>query len=192
MPARTTDAPSTHASDSLLDLTPTSEIPDPDFSIPPSQSHYFSAASSAIHSSSQPHPRTEGEEEEEGYYYAHPSNPTQPLSSTTADLRTLSPRPHLSLSSAPLNLDPSAHQSNTPNQAASASNRTTADSVDLNHTSSSHPFLLDSPVPEHDGDRGVQTDTEDGYSEIDPNADGLRTPASSVWTEVSSNAGSEI
>lgn len=74
------DTLSSHASESLIDYTPTSEaIPDPDVSIPNSthlmhpldRSEYFSATASA---SSGTLPR-----EETDYYYAHPENPFQPL-----------------------------------------------------------------------------------------------------------------
>ena len=73
-------ASSNHASESLIDLTPTSESPpDPDVSIPgvgQSQqtydgSQYFSAtASRSSHTLSN---------EEGGFYYAHPSNPWEPI-----------------------------------------------------------------------------------------------------------------
>jgi hypothetical protein len=70
---------SSHASESLIDYTPTSEVPDPDFSVPDSthlthpldRSEYFSAnASASSHTLSR---------EENDYYYAHPENPFQPL-----------------------------------------------------------------------------------------------------------------
>ena len=73
--------PSSHASDSLIDLTPTTEdFPDPDYSIPsadalpdhPTQSDYFSAAASRRSS----HTMSEAEPD---FYYAHPSNPMVPL-----------------------------------------------------------------------------------------------------------------
>jgi hypothetical protein len=70
---------SSHASESLIDYTPTSEVPDPDFSVPDSthlthpldRSEYFSAnALASSHTLSR---------EENDYYYAHPENPFQPL-----------------------------------------------------------------------------------------------------------------
>lgn len=73
--------PSSHASDSLVDLTPTTEdFPDPDYSIPsadalpghPAQSDYFSAAASRRSSQTM-------SEAEPDFYYAHPSNPMVPL-----------------------------------------------------------------------------------------------------------------
>lgn len=74
------DVASSHASESLIDYTPTSEaVPDPDFSVPDSnhlthplnQSEYFSAnASTTSHTLSR-----EGHD----FYYAHPENPFQPL-----------------------------------------------------------------------------------------------------------------
>lgn len=73
--------PSSHASDSLIDLTPTTEdFPDPDYSIPsadalpehPAQSDYFSAAASRTSS----HTMSDAEPD---FYYAHPSNPMVPL-----------------------------------------------------------------------------------------------------------------
>ena len=73
---------SSHASESLIDFTPTSEFPpDPELSIPDNgQSHnsvknsqYFSAgASTASHTLSI---------DEAEFYYAHPSNPDRPLTS---------------------------------------------------------------------------------------------------------------
>ena len=71
---------SSHASESLIDFTPTSEFPpDPEVSIPDNgQSHnaakdsqYFSAAASrSSHTLSN---------DEADFYYAHPSNPNQPI-----------------------------------------------------------------------------------------------------------------
>lgn len=70
---------SSHASESLIGYTPTSEVPDPDISVPDSthlthpldRSEYFSAnASASSHTLSR---------EEDDYYYAHPENPFQPL-----------------------------------------------------------------------------------------------------------------
>lgn len=70
---------SSHASESLIDYTPTSEVPDPGFSVPdsthlihpPDRSEYFSAnASTSSHTLSR---------EENEYYYAHPENPFQQL-----------------------------------------------------------------------------------------------------------------
>jgi hypothetical protein len=73
-------APSSYASESLIDFTPKSEFPpDPEVSIPDNwQSHhqvnssqYFSAAASiSSHSLSN---------DELEFYYAHPSNPDQPI-----------------------------------------------------------------------------------------------------------------
>ena len=74
-------ASSSHASESLIDLTPTTEdFPDPDYSIPsadalpehPAQSDYFSAAASGASS----HTMSQAEPD---FYYAHPSNPMVPL-----------------------------------------------------------------------------------------------------------------
>jgi hypothetical protein len=81
LPDRATVIPSSHASESLIDLTPTTEdFPDPDYSVPsagalndrPSQSEYFSAAASRMSS----HTASEADPE---YYYAHPSQPMVPL-----------------------------------------------------------------------------------------------------------------
>jgi hypothetical protein len=75
----TQNALSSHASESLIDYTPTSEAPDPGFSVPDSthlihpldRSEYFSAiASTSSHTLSR---------EENEYYYAHPENPFQQL-----------------------------------------------------------------------------------------------------------------
>ena len=71
---------SSHASESLIDLTPTTEdFPDPDYSIPsaegqrpPEQSDYFSAAASRVSS----HTLSDHAPD---YYYAHPSRPLEPL-----------------------------------------------------------------------------------------------------------------
>ena len=69
---------SSHASESLIDLTPTTEdFPDPDYSVPsgddqaPERSNYFSTASSRSWHT--------GPEAEPQYYYAHPSRPLEPL-----------------------------------------------------------------------------------------------------------------
>lgn len=82
-------APSSHhPSESLIELTPTSEFPDPDFSIPLRQeplerSSYFSAASgssrtlSSYHQSSPPPPPYNQSEPE--YYYAHPHHATMSM-----------------------------------------------------------------------------------------------------------------
>jgi hypothetical protein len=81
LPDRAAVIPSSHASESLIDLTPTTEdFPDPDYSVPsvgalnsrPSQSEYFSAAASRLSS----HTASEADPE---YYYAHPSQPMVPL-----------------------------------------------------------------------------------------------------------------
>jgi hypothetical protein len=75
-------APSSHASESLIDFTPTSEFPpDPEVSVPDHResnrgvngSQYFSAAASTASN-------TLSNDEPE-FYYAHPSNPNQPLGS---------------------------------------------------------------------------------------------------------------
>jgi hypothetical protein len=99
LPPRSADAPSSHASESLIDLTPTTEdFPDPDYSIPsadgqqqaPAQSDYFSAASRASsHTVSDRDPQ---------YYYAHPSRPMEPI-----EPRRQMQTPHgaVSVSSAP-------------------------------------------------------------------------------------------
>jgi hypothetical protein len=80
LPAKDAARPSSHASESLIDLTPTTEdFPDPDYSIPsadalprPGQSDYFSAAASRASS----HTLSEAEPE---FYYAHPSRPMDPI-----------------------------------------------------------------------------------------------------------------
>ncbi|KPI43288.1 uncharacterized protein AB675_7080 [Cyphellophora attinorum] len=79
--------PSSHPSESLLDLTPTTEdFPDPDYSVPSIDSHdrqsqgYFSAAAS-----DNSHTVAESDSQ---YYYAHPSQPHQPLDGRS---RTMSP-----------------------------------------------------------------------------------------------------
>jgi hypothetical protein len=71
---------SSHASESLIDFTPTSEFPpDPEVSVPDNgqtyhevdRSQYFSAAAStSSHTLSNDEPE---------FYYAHPSNPGQPI-----------------------------------------------------------------------------------------------------------------
>lgn len=91
---------SSHASESLIDFTPTSEFPpDPEVSIPDSgQSHhqvnssqYFSAAAStSSHTLSNDQPE---------FYYAHPSNPDQPI--LAAPLQTARSQIPVSVSSAP-------------------------------------------------------------------------------------------
>jgi len=90
--------PSTHPSESLLDLTPTTEdFPDPDISIPSADSRenrtrrsdYFSAADSS---------RTVSDAEPQ-FYYAHPSRPYEPLEPRS---QILSPAAvDVSISSAP-------------------------------------------------------------------------------------------
>ena len=77
LPDRDATVLSSHASESLIDLTPTTEdFPDPDYSIPdlqqPNQSGYSSAAASRPSS----HTLSDGEPE---FYYAHPSQPMVPL-----------------------------------------------------------------------------------------------------------------
>lgn len=89
---------SSHASESLLDLTPTTEdFPDPDYSIPSAaalngrtrRSDYFSTAASS-HTVSDTDPQ---------FYYAHPSRPYEPIEGRS---QTLSPAVvNYSLSSAP-------------------------------------------------------------------------------------------
>jgi hypothetical protein len=73
---------SSHASESLIDFTPTSEFPpDPEVSVPDTRegnqrvndSQYFSAAASTTSN-------TLSNDEPE-FYYAHPSNPNQPIGS---------------------------------------------------------------------------------------------------------------
>jgi hypothetical protein len=91
---------SSHASESLIDFTPTSEFPpDPEVSIPdkaqsPNQvnnSQYFSAATSTSS-------HTQSNDEPE-FYYAHPSKPDQPIAPAPAQSsRSQIP---LSVSSAP-------------------------------------------------------------------------------------------
>lgn len=87
---------SSHASESLIDLTPTTEdFPDPDYSVPsgdehgPDRSKYFSAASSR---SSHTVPEADPQ-----YYYAHPSRPLEPLEPH----RSIASPFDLSVSSAP-------------------------------------------------------------------------------------------
>ena len=80
LPPVTPLAPSSHASESLIDLTPTTEdFPDPDYSIPSGSprhraehSDYFSAAGSraSCHTLSDHEPQ---------YYYAHPTRPLDPI-----------------------------------------------------------------------------------------------------------------
>lgn len=78
IPDRASFLPSSHASESLIDLTPTTEdFPDPDVSIPSAEalnqySQYVSAASSRASS----HTLSENQPE---FYYAHPSRPMEPL-----------------------------------------------------------------------------------------------------------------
>jgi hypothetical protein len=78
IPDRASFLSSSHASESLIDLTPTTEdFPDPDVSIPSADglhqpSQYFSAASSRASS----HTMSEAQPE---FYYAHPSRPLEPL-----------------------------------------------------------------------------------------------------------------
>jgi len=99
MPTGRPDADfSSHASESLVDLTPTTDdIPDPEVSIPSAdplhrpmeRSEYFSAANStSSHTLS----------DEENYYYAHPSNPLQPVGQRTRAMRS---DINVSVSSAP-------------------------------------------------------------------------------------------
>jgi hypothetical protein len=87
-----------HASESLLDLTPTTEdFPDPDYSVPSAdaqedrtrRSDYFSATASS-------HTGTDAGQQ---YYYAHPSRPLEPIEPRS---QTLNPAPvDYSLSSVP-------------------------------------------------------------------------------------------
>jgi hypothetical protein len=92
-------APSSHASESLIDFTPTSEFPaDPEVSVPDHEhghrpvnnSQYFSAAASTLsHNLSSDEPE---------FYYAHPSNPNQPIAPASQNVRSEIP---VSVSSAP-------------------------------------------------------------------------------------------
>lgn len=98
IPARAPVADSSHASVSLLDLTPTTEdFPDPDYSVPSADapedrarsSDYFSAAASSHTVSDADAP----------YYYAHPARPNEPVVPRS---QTLMPQAvDYSLSSAP-------------------------------------------------------------------------------------------
>jgi hypothetical protein len=95
---------SSHPSESLLDFTPTSEVPDPDISVPNpsmSQSDYFSVASSRSSSHTLDH---EAESVHESvpdppeYYYAHPSGSTMNNSASAnpfADLHDVSSAPSI-------------------------------------------------------------------------------------------------
>lgn len=86
IPERSAAIPSSHASESLLDLTPTTEdFPDPDYSIPSAgtaedrtgRSDYFSPGASS-HTVSDAEPQ---------YYYAHPSRPNEPIEPRSQTLR---------------------------------------------------------------------------------------------------------
>ena len=99
LPRSSTPTASTHASESLIDLTPTSEHPDPDFSVPESttiphaldRSEYFSAnASTSFHNLLL---------DQAEYQYARPSNPTSVMSLSMDGSRR--PNMPLSISSAP-------------------------------------------------------------------------------------------
>jgi hypothetical protein len=105
------DAASSHPSESLIDFTPTSEVPDPDISIPHqplTQSDYFSLASSRSSSRSQtldhePAPQTQEHEtipEPPEYYYAHPSGSTM-INSTSLHPNPFADPHDVSVSSAP-------------------------------------------------------------------------------------------
>jgi hypothetical protein len=82
LPERTAFATSTHASESLIDLTPTTEdFPDPEVSIPSlsdlqhplDRTEYFSVPPSRTS-----HTMSESGTDSE-YYYAHPDRPLEPL-----------------------------------------------------------------------------------------------------------------
>ena len=85
---------STHASESLINLTPTSEFPDPDISLPSSSLQHTP-------SSSRPVSRTEyfsatassPTQHEPDYYYAHPSDPFSDINATTARQNMLQVEP---------------------------------------------------------------------------------------------------
>ena len=87
LPERGPIMSSSHASESLLDLTPTTEdFPDPDYSIPSGTPEdrrsrdYFSAAASGTSQTAS--------DSAQQFYYAHPSRPLEPLDGRS---RTLSP-----------------------------------------------------------------------------------------------------
>jgi hypothetical protein len=98
IPPRAPVPASSHASVSLLDLTPfTEDFPDPDYSVPSAnaleertrRSDYFSAAASS-HTVSDAEPQ---------YYYAHPSRPNEPVQPRSQNLTPAAV--DYSLSSAP-------------------------------------------------------------------------------------------
>lgn len=99
--------PSSHASESLIDLTPTTEeVPDPEISVPSAEllhhpldrSDYFSAAASraSSHTWSEREYLSESNHESQ-HYYAHPSNPLEPINPRN---ETLPSSIHVSVSSA--------------------------------------------------------------------------------------------
>ena len=182
-------SPSTHASESLLDLTPTSETaplspPDPDYSIPSlhqlrppqSQSEYFSAASSTVfpplaqatvpQEQQRPQPPQYSADDPPEYYYAHPSAPQSPL----PNLRSVSPRPYT-------NID-----ANLPRD--TVDNHTSIASV----VSTSSLLGMSQQLPHHSYHGDTDTEGDESYSEVgtQDGADGSRTPASSAWTDVGS------
>ena len=96
---------SSHESESLLDLTPSSELaPDPDFSVPQRQSGRNGPRSRSISS----HTMSNGDSE---YYYAHPDNPLDPIPTDSTGF------------------------AQSPQHTAASSVSSVADSVDLVHAS---------------------------------------------------------
>jgi hypothetical protein len=101
LPTRTIDAAPSHASESLIDLTPTTEdFPDPDYSVPnldegqhPLQrSDYFSAASQTSHTAAQ------GRDASWEVPLRQPLTPLDPRPIPQQDLRADVPSSHASLS----------------------------------------------------------------------------------------------
>ncbi|KAL9114470.1 MAG: hypothetical protein Q9227_001551 [Pyrenula ochraceoflavens] len=161
----TLSSSASHASESLINLTPTSEFPDPDISLPStSAQHTPSSSGQPAHLASTsyfpPPSATLSPAESPSFYYAHPSNPFSDLHAT--------PEHQQQQQTAPYNQTPFEPPSSAPSTIASS---------DMEHIL--HAQLTES---EDDGMSLLSDEEEEG--------DGIRTPAS-VWTEVDSQVSSE-
>lgn len=103
LPSRSADPAHSHASESLIDLTPTTEdFPDPDYSVPdlrdsqqlPHRSEYFSAAASQSS-----HPLSRAEDSASGVMLSQPITPPDPrlIPHQDADTPSTVPSAHASL-----------------------------------------------------------------------------------------------
>ncbi|KKY21470.1 hypothetical protein UCRPC4_g03733 [Phaeomoniella chlamydospora] len=166
-PITTAASQTSHASESILDLTPTSEFPDPEISVPAlsaspqalQHGEYFTIShpsDTASRTLSSPSPsQSAASASSSYYYYAHPNAPNVPISHPAPATR--SQTQHLPLSSA----------------------ASTADTSDLEHIRGSD---LGSELGLPSNNSGVGPFSDEDEEE----ADGVKTPEGSLWTDVGS------